>query len=70
MEQDAAVAWRAVIEQADTKKFRRLADECVPAPRPDAQWDCAYFYALGDRYFVSESDTDRAAKVGARTVKP
>lgn len=48
----------------------KMCVQLAGAPRPDAQWDCAYFYALGDRYFVSESDTDRAAKVGARTVKP
>jgi hypothetical protein len=31
---------------------------------------CQYWYKLGDKYFLSDSDTDRSAKVLSRTIKP
>jgi hypothetical protein len=31
---------------------------------------CVYWFKLGDKYFLSGSDSDRSAKVLSRTVKP
>ncbi len=30
---------------------------------------CQYWFKLGDKYFLSDSDSDRSAKVLSRTVK-
>jgi Ni/Co efflux regulator RcnB len=31
---------------------------------------CQYWFKVGDQYFLSDSDTDRQARVFARTIKP
>ena len=48
----------------------KLCAEIAAATRPDVQRTCVYFFSIAERYYVSESESDRGAKVGARVVKP
>jgi hypothetical protein len=58
---------RVLCDQITPLLPERLGTPAASATLPRR---CQYWFKVGDRYFLSDSDTDRQARVFARTIKP
>jgi hypothetical protein len=52
-------------------KFDELERVCssISIQNTPLPYRCQYWFKLGDKYFIADSDTDRSAKVLVRTIK-